>query len=51
MFASIIEGKSRMMKDSKVTTYKTVEMKQGNKVSRFLAWTFLTPKEQQKWTF
>jgi 23S rRNA (adenine1618-N6)-methyltransferase len=28
---------------------KTFEMKQGNKISRFVAWTFLNNKEQKEW--
>lgn len=28
---------------------KTIEMSQGNKISRVLCWTFLTPIEQTKW--
>jgi len=32
-----------------VQTVRTVEMAQGQKVSRFVAWTFLTPPEQQDW--
>ncbi len=32
-----------------VRTYKTIAMGQGNKVSRILAWTFLSKEEEQKW--
>lgn len=28
---------------------KTVNMSQGNKISRFIAWTFLNKEQQQKW--
>lgn len=28
---------------------KTIEMKQGNKISRFVAWTFLNKKQQEEW--
>lgn len=28
---------------------KTIEMKQGNKISRFVAWTFLTSAQQKQW--
>lgn len=41
----------KKLKDLNVQEYKTIEMKQGNKVSRILAWTFLRPKEQKKWNF
>ena len=30
-------------------TQKTVPMAQGNKQSRFVAWTFLNPKQQEAW--
>jgi 23S rRNA (adenine1618-N6)-methyltransferase len=29
---------------------KTIPMGQGNKISRIVAWTFLTKREQEKWT-
>ncbi len=29
--------------------YKVIEMKQGNKISRILAWTFLDKKQQNEW--
>ena len=28
---------------------RTIPMGQGNKISRIVAWTFLTPEQQQKW--
>ena len=28
---------------------KTIDMQQGNKVSRIVAWTFLTEPEQKEW--
>ena len=31
------------------TAHKVVEMAQGNKISRFLAWTFLNPKQRDAW--
>ena len=31
------------------TVFKVIEMHQGNKRSRVVAWTFLTEKEQQEW--
>lgn len=33
----------------KATQVKTIPMMQGSKTSRMVAWTFLTPEEQQKW--
>jgi len=32
------------------TDIKTIPMHQGNKVTRIVAWTFLTDEEQQKWS-
>ncbi|WP_348799575.1 23S rRNA (adenine(1618)-N(6))-methyltransferase RlmF [Flavobacterium adhaerens] len=32
-------------------TIKTVDMVQGQKTSRFVAWSFLTEEQQQKWKF
>lgn len=32
-----------------VFEYKTIEMSQGNKTSRIVAWTYLTPEQQEKW--
>lgn len=31
------------------TAHKVIEMAQGNKISRFLAWTFLNPKQRDAW--
>jgi 23S rRNA (adenine1618-N6)-methyltransferase len=31
------------------TEIKTIEMSQGNKISRIVAWTFLTSKEREEW--
>lgn len=30
---------------------KTIEMSQGRKISRIVAWTFLSKKQQEEWTF
>jgi 23S rRNA (adenine1618-N6)-methyltransferase len=38
------------LKNSQATSYQTIEMGQGNKTSRILAWTFLTRQEQKIWT-
>lgn len=37
------------LKKGKTTDVRTIEMKQGNKLSRIVAWTFLTPKQQKSW--
>jgi len=31
------------------TEIKTIPMHQGNKVTRIVAWTFLSKEEQDKW--
>ncbi|MCX6295142.1 MAG: 23S rRNA (adenine(1618)-N(6))-methyltransferase RlmF [Bacteroidetes bacterium] len=33
----------------KALEVRTIEMKQGNKISRFVAWTFLNPIQQEEW--
>jgi 23S rRNA (adenine1618-N6)-methyltransferase len=30
---------------------KTIDMAQGQKISRIVAWTFLSSKQQQDWKF
>lgn len=37
------------LKQAGVTTVETIPMGQGNKISRIVAWTFLTKEQQQKW--
>jgi 23S rRNA (adenine1618-N6)-methyltransferase len=37
------------LKNAGVVAQKTIPMAQGNKQSRFVAWTFLTPKQQEAW--
>lgn len=37
------------LKKTNATEVKTIEMKQGNKISRFVAWTYLSPAQQKKW--
>lgn len=39
----------RTLKKQNVIFYKEVKMSQGNKVSRFIAWTFHTKAEQASW--
>ncbi|WP_068545725.1 23S rRNA (adenine(1618)-N(6))-methyltransferase RlmF [Thalassotalea crassostreae] len=38
------------LKKAGVTISKTVTMAQGNKTSRFIAWTFKTPEQQRDWS-
>ncbi len=35
----------------KATEIKTIEMGQGNKISRIVAWTYMTESEQKKWSY
>ena len=37
------------LKKAKVLNIKTIDMKQGQKISRFVAWTYLSKKEQKEW--
>jgi 23S rRNA (adenine1618-N6)-methyltransferase len=37
------------LKEAGVLAQKVVPMAQGNKQSRFVAWTFLSPREQEAW--
>lgn len=39
-----------MLKNSGVQVQKTIQMAQGNKQSRFVAWTFMTEKQQVNWS-
>lgn len=37
------------LKQAKAREVKTIDMGQGNKKSRIVAWTYLTPEQQTKW--
>ncbi|MGV8926186.1 MAG: 23S rRNA (adenine(1618)-N(6))-methyltransferase RlmF [Ewingella sp.] len=37
------------LEELEATDVRTAEMTQGNKISRFVAWTFLTPWQQKSW--
>lgn len=37
------------LRDAAVVDFKTINMAQGNKQSRFVAWTFLTSTQQDNW--
>ena len=39
----------KILEKVKATDVKTIEMGQGQKVSRFIAWTFLSEQEQKEW--
>ncbi|WP_235296288.1 23S rRNA (adenine(1618)-N(6))-methyltransferase RlmF [Portibacter marinus] len=46
---SILQSIFKAFRRAKVKEYKTVEMQQGNKKSRFVAWTFLDDKQRTIW--
>lgn len=54
-FSTLISKESNLkhiyfeLRKVKATEVKTIEMGQGNKVSRIVAWTFLTKQEQKDW--
>lgn len=39
----------KLLEKNKAVSIKTIEMGQGNKISRIVAWTFLTSKQQKDW--
>ncbi|NQX80989.1 MAG: 23S rRNA (adenine(1618)-N(6))-methyltransferase RlmF [Flavobacteriaceae bacterium] len=39
----------RVLNNVKALDIRTIEMKQGNKISRIVAWTFKTKEEQKQW--
>ena len=47
--ASNLPGVYAALKKAGALEVRTVEMAQGQKQSRFVAWTFLTPQQQQNW--
>jgi 23S rRNA (adenine1618-N6)-methyltransferase len=54
-FSTLISKSSNLksvytaLKQAKVIDEKTIPMSHGNKTSRIVAWTFLTPEEQRSW--
>ncbi len=54
-FTSLISKKTTLpaiyhaLRYVKAVEVRTIEMAQGQKVSRFVAWTFLTPEQQAAW--
>ena len=39
----------KFLDDANTIEYKTIDMQQGQKISRIVAWTFLTKQQQQNW--
>jgi 23S rRNA (adenine1618-N6)-methyltransferase len=54
-FSSLVAKKTHLtakydaQEQAKATEVKTIPMGQGNKVTRIVAWTFLTKAEKQAW--
>lgn len=54
-FTSLVSNQQNLktienaLKNAKVAKYKVFEMAQGQKVSRFIAWTFIGKTEHEKW--
>ncbi len=46
---SILQSVFKAFRRAKVKEYKTIEMTQGNKKSRFVSWTFLDDKQRKLW--
>lgn len=46
---SSLKNSYNALKKAEAVEVKTIPMGQGNKSSRILAWTFLTPEEQKEW--
>ncbi len=44
-----LESIYESLKKAGAVEVKTIPMGQGNKISRIVAWTFLTPEKQKKW--
>ncbi|MDO7173240.1 23S rRNA (adenine(1618)-N(6))-methyltransferase RlmF [Mariniflexile sp. AS56] len=45
----LVKGMQDSLKKLGAVNVKIIPMGQGNKLSRIVAWTFLTPEEQKKW--
>jgi 23S rRNA (adenine1618-N6)-methyltransferase len=45
-----LENIYESLKKAGAVEVKTIPMGQGNKISRIMAWTFLTPEQQRKWS-
>jgi 23S rRNA (adenine1618-N6)-methyltransferase len=54
-FSTLISKSSNLksvytaLKQAKAVDVKTIPMAHGNKISRVVAWTFLTPEQQRRW--
>lgn len=54
-FTSLVSNQQNLktienaLKNAKVAKYKVIEMAQGQKISRFIAWTFIGKTDHEKW--
>lgn len=54
-FTSLVSKKENLkpfynhLKKVNALKIKTIEMEQGNKTSRFIAWTFLNEQQRENW--
>jgi 23S rRNA (adenine1618-N6)-methyltransferase len=54
-FSSLVSKKENLrvlynaLQKAGATEVQTINMLQGQKVSRIMTWTFLSPEEQQQW--
>jgi 23S rRNA (adenine1618-N6)-methyltransferase len=54
-FSTLISKSSNLksvytaLKEAKAVEERTISMSHGNKISRIVAWTFLTPEQQRSW--
>ncbi len=46
---SNLKGINKALEKAKVVEAKTISLGQGNKISRIIAWTFLSKEQQKKW--
>ena len=55
LFSTVISKQSHLnniyesLRIAEATEVKTIPMGQGNKISRIIAWTFLSKEEQKEW--
>ena len=56
-FTTLVSKKSHLssiyktLSNANVVTFKTIDLAQGQKISRIVAWTFLTESQQKSWKF
>ncbi len=54
-FTSLVSKKENLkpfynhLKKAGAVDIKTIDMEQGNKISRFIAWTFLSNQQRENW--